>query len=133
MTNSSTHNEKAKEAMRRFRKRFPVYVRQYEKEWRAANPEKRRAIEKKCRDKVRLRVLTHYGGNPPKCKCCGEKHIEFLSIDHINGGGSKERKIYGSKLAYSIIRRGYPKGYRVLCHNCNQALGYYGYCPHKKK
>jgi hypothetical protein len=20
--------------------------------------------------------------------------------------------------------------YRVLCHNCNMALGFYGYCPH---
>ncbi len=21
-------------------------------------------------------------------------------------------------------------GYRLLCHNCNSALAYYGYCPH---
>jgi hypothetical protein len=24
------------------------------------------------------------------------------------------------------------KGYRVLCHNCNLARGFYGYCPHEK-
>lgn len=124
---------KAAESMRRFRKRFPAYVREYEKEWRKANPDKRRAIEKRVRDKVRMIVLTHYGGKPPKCKCCGESHFEFLSIDHINGDGAKERRIYGSKLAYSLIRRGFPKGYRILCHNCNQARGYYGKCPHKKR
>jgi len=27
--------------------------------------------------------------------------------------------------------QGYPTGFRVLCHNCNQAIGLYGYCPHK--
>lgn len=124
---------KTAEAMRRFRKRFPVYSREYQNEWRKANPEKRRAIEKRCREKIRMTVLIHYGGKPPKCKCCGERHLEFLSIDHIKGGGRQERIKYGSKFYYSLIRRNFPKGYRVLCHNCNQALGYYGRCPHKKK
>ena len=91
-----------------------------------------RAKEKRMRDKVRMKVLEHYGGIPPKCACCGETHFEFLSIDHINGNGTKERRQYGSKLAYSLIRRGYPEGYQILCHNCNQAKGYYGKCPHQK-
>lgn len=26
----------------------------------------------------------------------------------------------------------FPPGFRVLCHNCNQARGFYGYCPHEK-
>ena len=124
-------NNKAAEAMRLFRKRFPIESRNYLKAWLKANPEKRRAIEKRARDKIRLKVLCNYGGTPPKCNCCKESHIEFLSIDHKNGGGTKERKFYGSKLAYSIIRRGFPKGYQILCHNCNQAKGYYGRCPHK--
>jgi hypothetical protein len=29
-----------------------------------------------------------------------------------------------------LIRNNFPEGYRVLCHNCNQSLGYFGYCPH---
>ena len=126
-----TH-KKAAEAMRLFRKRYPVYSREYQNEWRKSNPEKRRAIEKKCRDRIRLIVLTKYGGDPPKCKCCGESQLEFLSVDHIKGGGRKERKLYGSKFCYSLIRRKFPKGYQVLCHNCNQAKGYYGKCPHQK-
>ena len=43
-----------------------------------------------------------YGGY--KCTCCGETEPKFLSIDHT--------------------------GYQILCHNCNMALGSYGYCPH---
>lgn len=132
LTSRSQHDKEAADRMRNLRKRFPTYYKDYQKAWLKANPEKRRSIEKRIRDKIRLKVLEHYGGVPPRCACCGEKHIEFLSIDHKNGGGRKERRQYGSKLAYSLIRREYPKGYQILCHNCNQAKGYYGKCPHRK-
>lgn len=29
-----------------------------------------------------------------------------------------------------LSKHGLPTGFRVLCHNCNSAHGYYGYCPH---
>jgi len=81
--------------------------------------------------KIRLLVLEHYGES--RCACCGESRIEFLAIDHINGGGykhHKERK--WESISLWLFRRGFPEGYRVLCHNCNMALGFYGYCPHQK-
>jgi len=81
----------------------------------------------------RLRVLEHYGGSPPKCACCGESLLEFLTIDHINGGGNKERQKRGFNTAYYLERENYPSGYRVLCMNCNFALGHYKYCPHQKE
>ena len=34
---------------------------------------------------VRIDVLKNYGGDPPKCACCAEIEVKFLSIDHING------------------------------------------------
>ena len=84
--------------------------------------------------KLRFDVISHYGG---KCQCCGEIADEFLCIDHINGGGNKHRKELKSKGGVSFYRylrkNNYPDGYRVLCHNCNHALGSYGYCPHKSK
>ena len=43
----------------------------------------------RTRQRLRLEILIHYGGPVPKCACCGESHIEFLSIDHIGGGGKK--------------------------------------------
>jgi len=90
-----------------------------------------RALARLIRLAERHEVLKHYGGEPPKCACCGEDRFEFLSIDHINGGGKEHIKSIGYTLARWLKKNHYPEGYRVLCHNCNFALGHYGYCPHK--
>lgn len=82
----------------------------------------------------RLTALIHYSGSPPQCVCCGDANIEFLTFDHINGGGSKHRKeIYtgGGSFVRWLRNNGYPKEYRVLCYNCNTSLGLHGYCPHQ--
>ena len=31
------------------------------------------------------------------------------------------------------IKNNFPKGFQILCHNCNIAKGHYGKCPHEKK
>lgn len=86
-----------------------------------------------ARTKLKLQTLTAYGDGQLACVCCGESHSEFLSLDHIDGGGSAERKHTTSdKLHRRLRREGFPKGkYRTLCFNCNWAYGQYGYCPHK--
>lgn len=65
---------------------------------------------------------------------CGETHLEFLSIDHIGGGGNLHRRqinVAGGVHIYRWLKkRGFPSGFRVLCFNCNLALGHSGYCPH---
>jgi hypothetical protein len=99
---------------------------------------------KKSQQRQRWIVLIHYGGNPPKCSCCGEQYYEFLTIDHINGNGLKHRaeiskgkgtqfgkwKINPRALYCWIIQNNFPEGFRVLCMNCNHSYGHYGYCPH---
>ena len=88
----------------------------------------RRACSRRYYRRLRYRVLTHYSvANPPTCECCGEAHLEFLCIDHINGGGAVHR---GINIYEYLKRNEYPAGFRVLCNNCNQALGAYGICPH---
>jgi hypothetical protein len=77
--------------------------------------------------RLREEVVKHYGG---KCACCGEKTFEFLAIDHVKGGGKKHRAAIRTTLPWWLKKNGYPKGFRVLCHNCNTALGVYKYCPH---
>jgi len=81
----------------------------------------------KYRRNLRASVIEAYGG---KCDCCGETHIEFLVIDHIDGGGRQHRKSLGSYIYKWLRDQGYPAGFRVLCHNCNCAFAYYGSCPH---
>ena len=112
---------------RRWRRKNP----NYHNEWRAKNKDSWNAYVKQWRQGIRLSVLTHYSRGSPHCACCGESHIEFLCIDHINGGGTKHLKGIGGGLICEWLRKNdYPLGYRVLCHNCNQSLGLYGHCPH---
>ena len=87
---------------------------------------------------IRMKVLKHYSGGDPKCKCCGELEIKFLSMDHINNDGNVHRKSIsksgrGGNMTYWILLHGFPEGFQVLCYNCNLAKGLYGVCPHKVK
>lgn len=82
------------------------------------------------RQTLKLAAFCAYGG--PACKCCGEKRMEFLSIDHINGGGRQHCKEIGTTSLYHwLSKNGYPPGFQVLCLNCNFAKGHYGICPHE--
>lgn len=73
-------------------------------------------------------VFNHYGY---KCACCGESEFYFLSIDHINGGGSQHRRDIKGPLYLWLIRNNFPSGFQTLCYNCNLAKGHHGFCPHK--
>lgn len=78
-------------------------------------------------------VLGHYGG---ACACCGETELIFLSLEHVGGGGSAHRAALGGgeKVYREIRRRGYPDGFEVLCHNCNQGRHINGgTCPHEQE
>lgn len=89
---------------------------------------KRKAICKNYKAELKKEVITALGG---ECACCGEKRIEFLQVDHINGGGAKHRKLVKGDVYIAIRRENYPVDiYRVLCCNCNFSMGMYGYCPH---
>lgn len=83
----------------------------------------------------KMACLRHYSPNlVPCCACCDETEPVFLAIDHENGGGNKHRAKIGSKGGYSfylwLVRSKFPKGFRVMCHNCNMAISILGYCPH---
>lgn len=89
---------------------------------------------KDSRVKLKIDVLTAYGGGKLACMCCGEKNLEFLTLDHIYGDGSQERKSLPAHSLFRKLRRdNFPQGrYRTLCMNCNFAFGKFGYCPHTK-
>ena len=74
------------------------------------------------------------------CKCCGENEPLFLQIDHIKGGGNKERKKFIDSLKYYeylLTRPDLKKKYQLLCANCNMGRYYNGgahkngVCPHQ--
>ena len=80
--------------------------------------------------RLKKEALDAYSNSNPKCSCCGESHIEFLTIDHMNGGGYEHRKKIKTSIYQWLKKNNYPEGYRVLCMNCNFSIGMYGYCPH---
>ena len=107
------------------------YMRPYTDRNRDKINERNRRYMSERTKKERAAVIAAYGA---KCACCGEVHVEFLAIDHINGGGLAERKASGTSGSiafYMWLRKAnYPEGLQILCHNCNQSFGIYGYCPH---
>ena len=72
-------------------------------------------------------VISFYGC---KCVCCGTTRREVLTLDHVNRGGSKHRKL-GANIHYKdALRRNFPPDYRVLCFNCNCVQAHGKPCPH---
>ena len=88
--------------------------------------------DKKSIFQTRLKIVKHYTNGKMNCKCCGVVGFWFMAIDHINGGGNKERRRYNPKKYYeNIVKKGYPKKYQVLCFNCNWAKYTRTKCVHE--
>jgi len=81
---------------------------------------------------LRTQVLRAYSGESPRCACCGESNLLFLTLDHIENGGNAHRRRSGPQgVLRELKQAGFPMGFRVLCFNCNLARGFYGVCPHE--
>ena len=108
-----------------------------------ADKRKPDGLEYHCRscDRLRKRIAwrtrkdqayKHYGGY--QCACCGETEPKFLTIDHINNDGAKHRREIGrgGDQIYSWLKEhNYPKGFQILCMNCNWGKARNkGVCPH---
>ena len=114
----------------------------------AANPDaherakaRNRIDRRKRASGLKVECLGAYCAGATRCACCGERAIQFLTIDHISGSGRAHRRELaetagvkpGSDFYRWLKRSGFPAGYRVLCFNCNCAHGMFGYCPHDRE
>lgn len=98
----------------------------YRKNWEA-----NKASRKRFYEKLKAQVYDHYGR---VCSCCGETEERFLTIDHVNGDGSHQRKEVSAGHVFFrwIINNGFPKSLRILCFNCNAGRFHNGgTCPHQ--
>ena len=97
-------------------------------------------------DDLRYSVMAIYSEGKPRCSCCGEDIIEFLTFDHIDGHPKKrDRGLYRDRsrilLTHWIIQNNFPEDIRVLCYNCNCGRSHHdvartddyghGRCPHE--
>lgn len=71
----------------------------------AAEAHRQERLQRYRRD--RLEVLCRYGGTPPRCVCCDEHIIEFLTVDHVNNDGARERRELGYRSGelYRVLKR----------------------------
>lgn len=101
-----------------------------------------REYQQKYQRKLRLDAMQHYCGGEPRCMCIGcplngpGVFHEFLTFDHIGGGGNAHRKQIGSastKFVVWLRRNNYPITIQVLCMNCNWASRHSGICPHVQR
>ena len=101
------------------------------KQWTLDNPDRVREHNRASTIRRKRVVIDHYGS---ECVCCHESEIEFLGIDHKNGGGTQHRKEVGGGYAFYawVIRNGFPDDLQVLCHNCNMATAHGRVCPHQR-
>lgn len=93
----------------------------------------RRDALRRIRDNNKTKVIEAYGGRKCACDGCLETNIKFLTIDHINGGGSADREKYGSGGTFYryLIKNNFPSGFQILCFNCNCGKNANnGVCPH---
>ncbi len=89
-----------------------------QRKWNEANKERRIQRGIIYRATIKTKVLTHYGNGILACVKCGFNDIRALSLDHINGGGSKERRSLTFHTYKYLIDNNYPQGYQTLCMNC---------------
>lgn len=79
---------------------------------------KRRQARRRRDQEIRREVIARYGG---ECACCRLRALEALVIDHINGGGRRDRRLNGNVYRRLHREQRTLRGFRVLCHNCNHS------------
>jgi len=112
-----SHRDACRQRMRIYGIAHQEKLTQYKKRWWTSH--RRESLERKHREAQQLRgvVLVGYGG---RCAACGERHPEFLALDHINRDGASHRKsVPASALCRWAIKENYPPTLQLLCHNCN--------------
>lgn len=101
---------------RNYKKEY-IKRKKYHSLYRKKHAKKRRNYIKKYSYSLRLKIIKLLGN---KCINCGFSDWRALQIDHINGGGSKEKKT--TRNYYLIVLENIKTNnskYQVLCANCN--------------
>ena len=116
------HKQKINEYTRKYYQENKQELKEHEKKYRQKHIQEIGERTKKYRTGKRRKVLMHYSNGTMKCANCGYNIFEGLIIDHINGGGNKQRREnprMGKHLTAWLFKNNYPKGFQVLCWNCN--------------
>jgi hypothetical protein len=86
------------------------------KDYLFKHKEKKYANQNQRRRKYRLELIKKLGG---KCKRCGFSDWRALQIDHIKGGGCRDKELHQGWRGDQIILNNKTGKYQLLCANCN--------------
>ena len=117
--------ERRLEYLRQYRKLNPDKVLMWNAKSRQNNKEFELERGILLRHLQKKTVMDHYSNGTGKCVCCGVDRN--LTLDHI-------KPILRSKNAWKktdyrkIIKDNFPKGYQVLCFDCNNSKGRFDKC-----
>ena len=103
-------------------KRRPEKRKIYYDRWYAHSKYHKRLSDREWDYLNKVQAMMYYSSGIPICRRCGAQDMDVLCIDHIEGGGTKHRRLVGSsgaEFAFWLIKQGFPEGYQVLCANCN--------------
>lgn len=93
------------------------------REWIKANPERRRKTSLSYYYRLQNEAILAYGGY--RCRWCGIDEPFVLALDHVENNGREHREeigtVGGHKLYKWLRDNGYPKGFQILCMNCNHS------------
>ncbi len=106
-----------REAQERYYEKYPEKRLEHEAQRRQTT--KDRGYAARYRDKLKVLVLTHYGGGKMACVQCGFDHPDALCLDHINDDGKAHRAVIGQNIYRRLKVQGFPPGLQTLCQNCN--------------
>lgn len=127
------NREKALKRMKEYHNTHREYRSKYHKGYYIKNRErilrhdkeyqtKHREDYKKYRQERKLKVLQKISGlTKPICVGCGCDDLRLLEINHINGGGRRERRTISYPLLLAHILNGTrkTKDLNVRCRGCN--------------
>jgi len=112
---------KGKRSSGRYRHRHPERIVALRRDYYRRNRSRIRERVTQWLVKLKREVLAHYSPSM-RCQRCGFKDIRALSIDHVNGSGSRHmRAIHrrnGAGLYFWLKKNHFPPGFQVLCMNC---------------
>jgi hypothetical protein len=101
-------HELARARTKLYRENNKEFLKRKSAEWRAKHKDdelfrvKKKLQSNAYNDKIRQIVLSYYSGGRTACVCCGESEIDFLTLDHINNDGGRERKALRGKNAGGV-------------------------------
>ena len=92
------------------------YLREYNRKYRKTNREIVNERQRIRRDSERNEVVRKLGN---RCVICGLDDVRVLQVDHVNGGGEKERRTKRTSQMYKEVLAGVRSDLQLLCANCN--------------